>query len=245
MRRPRTTLRSDVLPSPSRGPAWRVDDLRGVRVRRVGAAISRDGRTRRSRAVRAAEFRGRRVHGLQDDVHQQSPRGGWRRLVHRLSVRGHQPDDASVRADEGSRQPRAEPRRELLGRAPDRSRVVRMPVPDWHRRGHARDILGRRSEAAAGVPAEGRLPLGGRLLGHAGVGSVVRATSARYCFRNIRSSTCPPIIRSATCCSRSTKVEQVTSINFWRRSGGDTSERGPTVPTRTSARSPTPRAASW
>ena len=53
----------------------------------------------------------------------------------------------------------------------------------------------------------------------------------RRCCRSTRSSTCRPIIRCATRCSTSTTIPQVTSINWWRRSGGATSERGSDSPT--------------
>ena len=63
---------------------------------------------------------------------------------------------------------------------------------------------------------------------------------------SIRSSTSRPTIRSSGCCSSSTEVPQIPSINHWRRSGGETSERGRRQRARRHARrSPTSTAASW
>ena len=78
------------------------------------------------------------------------------------------------------------------------------------------------------VPAEGRVSVGRRLLGHAGVEAVDRTRSTRRC-PSTRSSIFPPSIRFVTCCSRSNEVEQVTNINNWLRTGS-TSERGDDSP---------------
>ena len=64
-------------------------------------------------------------------------------------------------------------------------------------------IQRRRGGAAANVSAEGRLPLGGRLLGNRGVGAVGIARSRRCCRPpSIRSKTCGSTIRCCTACSR-------------------------------------------
>ena len=59
-------------------------------------------------------------------------------------------------------------------------------------------------------------------------GTSGKARSARCCRRvRIRSSICPRTIPSSIPCSRCAAYPQIPSINFWRGTGGRTSERGP------------------
>ena len=77
------------------------------------------------------------------------------------------------------------------------------------------------------VSAEGRLPVGRRLLGQLRVGVVGGAVHARCCRRpSIRSSICRRIIRCSHAQFEIKKVPQIASIGYWASTGGDTSERG-------------------
>ena len=95
--------------------------------------------------------------------------------------------------------------------------------PTWEPRGFPEEVA-----PAARLPLEGRLPLGRRLLGHGRLAAVVGRNPAGCC-RNSRSWTSRRTIR----CTRFfdvAAVPQVTSINFWRGSGGiDLRARAPTA----------------
>ena len=95
-------------------------------------------------------------------------------LGHRLSLRRHQFLDPPVRADQDAGRDAGRREREpnhLVVRPTDPSCSV--PVRDGLR-SRQRRILGRGRRRAAQLPAQGRLPLGRRLLGAVGVGGVRR-----------------------------------------------------------------------
>ena len=88
-----------------------------------------------------------------------------------------------------------------------------------------RRVLAGGRRGPAQLPAQGRLPLGRRFLGAVGVGGVHRARSPRRC----RPASIPvkeitaehPIYRMLFPIA---KIPQVPSMQFWRSSGGATSE---------------------
>ena len=98
----------------------------------------------------------------------------------------------------------------------------------------------RRGSGAAQLPAQGRVPLGRRLLGLARLGRLRDPRSPACCRRaTIRSRTSAPSIRSTARCSRSPRSPQIPSIQFWRGSGGARPSVAATAPSRTCAASPT------
>ena len=105
-----------------------------------------------------------------------------------------------------SRQHGGEPNH-LVVRA-DRRRAV--PVPVHRDRGCRHGVVQRRGgRAPARLPAERRLPLVGRFLGHAPPGSRSSRSSAASCRRSsIQSSTSPRSIRSSGRCSSSSRFRR-------------------------------------
>ena len=90
---------------------------------------------------------------------------------------------------------------------------------------------------------QGRLPLGRRFLGIAGVGAVGtrdRTRPAAGRVPDLRHSRDHPIMHTLY---NVKEVPQVSSINFWSRNGGSTSERGSDSPHAISAASTTSTAA--
>ena len=113
------------------------------------------------------------LHDLPDHVPERQERGGRRRLADRLSLRRQQPADPVLGADAGAGQQGRRPAAQPLRGAAHRRRALQLPLHGGVRRRHDGPARRRGPEAAA-VPAQGRLPVGGRLLGHAGVGALVR-----------------------------------------------------------------------
>ncbi len=109
----------------------------------------------------------------------------------------------------------------------DAHRPVALPLPvrDDDRAGRPGARRGR-SAAAAPVSAEGRLPVGRRLLGQRGVGwlrtgDAPGAAAEEYQLRDLDPS--HPIFHTQFPVA---DIKQIPSINFWGGTGGNTSENG-------------------
>ena len=115
---------------------------------------------------------------------------GRRRLAGRFSPRRFKPDDAHVGADQDADQPAARRRAESRDHPVEPGRAVQVPV---HHDDGGRQHLPRRSgsQGAPRLPAQGRLPVGRRLLGRVRVGGVGQPVSQGAADRSL------PVPRSA------------------------------------------------
>jgi hypothetical protein len=193
----------------------------------VAVGVTLDAQ-RRGRFVRAdpdgdsGELR-RPLQLLPDRVRRQLRRRR-RGLERGLPAGGHEPVDPAVGTDQDDHQPRR--RRRAEPRRPPDERPAALPLPVRHDdRGWRRVLRARTRGADARVPAQGRLPVGRRLLGRVrlgGLGARVRegAAAARTPWVDLPLD--HPIFRSQFVVER---MPQIPSINFWRGSGGGTSER--------------------
>ena len=140
----------------------------------------------------------------------------------------------------------AQRRAESPARAADRRRAVPVPARDHVRARGARCIDGQEAATTAGVPAEGRHALGGRLLGQLPVGALgeqIRGCCRRTSYPIIDVPLDHPLFTTQFVV---TEIPQIPNIGFFLRSGGGTSEHGRRQRRfRTSAASPIRPAGSW
>ena len=149
---------------------------------------------------------------------------GW---SHRLSRRRPQLLDPAVGADQDARQQGRRRQARLRHRAAHRRGAVPVPVPPHGGRRH-RDVQRREVEALRDVPAQGRLPVGGRLLGQLRVGrSGSSEIGARAAAGGVSDSAiCRRATRSFAAQFEVKELPQIPSIQSWRGNRGETSERG-------------------
>ena len=149
--------------------------------------------------------------------------GGW---YGRLPARRHQPLDPAVRAHQdaqSARTPSGEPNH-LVVRLTD-PELFQCPFIMMTEVGSAY-FSPEEAREAARVPAEGRLPVGRRLLGQLRLGALgvrVQQGAAARRVPDARPAAGSSALPARS--SRSRKVPQIPSINHWAGSGG-TSERG-------------------
>ena len=222
---------SERAPSSSRF-SWRCAPSRPTRsVPRWPRPVLRAGSQPDSRHLR------RRVQLLPHHV-LVGVRRRRRQLVGRLPARRRQPFDPVLGADEGENQPRPIRRAEPRRHQPHRSGALRVPVRDDDRSGRGDDHSGRGGEAPR-VSAEGRLPVGRRLLGIVRLGVLglgVQQGPAAERVQDLRAAEGPSALPPAVS-DRQGAADRVDQLLGRHRI--DTPNAAATAPCRTRWASPT------